>query len=161
MNFIIFLYEKKRIKWEKEMKLHEKYGKGNSRATIAERKTRANQLNTRRTIEEAFDLVTPANQSLGRLIPHSSRFSRPSVADQTIPDSGKLSKRPFRKNSICTQMKATNYPAHVPVSFLPYNSTLRSRPNVACHSVSLGQRTRVVAATNEQPCPHQIDASTR
>lgn len=80
----------------------------NSRVTVAVRKTNEPTINTRRTIEEAFDLVTPANQSRGRLIPHSSRSPRPSAVDQTMPDSGKLSKRPFRKNSICTQMKATN-----------------------------------------------------
>lgn len=123
----------------------------NSRATIAARKTNEPTINTRRTIGEAFDLVTPANQSLGRLIPRCTRsrvpvpLCRPSAADQTMPDSGKLSKRPFRKNSICTQMKATNWShPRLRVSFLPHGSTLRSRPNVACYSVSLGQRTRVV-----------------
>lgn len=100
---------------EGKMKIRKMRGKAaNSRATIAARKTNEPAINTRRTIGEAFDLVTPANQSLGRLIPHCTR-SRvpvplvPSAADQTMPDSGKLSKRPFRKNSICTQMKATNW----------------------------------------------------
>lgn len=104
--FFIFLYEKR------EKKIRKRQG---AAATIAERKTKNEPtINTRRTIEKAFDLVTPANQSLGRLILRCTRSRVPSFAlvlpatDQTMPDSGKLSKRPFRKNSICTQMKATN-----------------------------------------------------
>lgn len=105
--FYISLRKGKDEKREREEDTENTEKTGGAAATIAERKTKNEPtINTRRTIEEAFDLVTPANQSLGRLILRCTRSRVPSFAlvlpatDQTMTDSGNfrnvhLGKTPF------------------------------------------------------------------
>lgn len=73
----------------------------------------------------------------------ASCSSRPAGTDQTMPDSGKLLQRPFRKNSICTQMKAAEWSClHLlwasPFFSLPFNA-LRPEP---CRRYSIWSQPR-------------------
>jgi len=102
-------------------------------------------------------VVASANQSLGRLIPPLPSLLHPlflapvplgqwSPTCQTMPDSYELLKRrPFAKNSICTQMKSHRLYlllSSLSFSLFYFNSTLRRNPVVATQSVSLGRRLR-------------------
>lgn len=86
-------------------------GNRNNRMTIAAKRTNQRiRYKYETNNQENLCLVASANQSLGRLIPYRSYACWNVAGVQTMPDSYKLLKCPFGKNSICTQMKATDSP---------------------------------------------------
>lgn len=137
---------------EEKMKIRKMRGKAaNSRATIAARKTNEPAINTRRTIGEAFDLVTPANQSLGRLIPHCTRSRVPVPLVLLPPTKQCLTAANFRnvhlgKTPFAPKWRPLTDPTRVSAS--PFFPTVQ---RFARYSVSLGQRTRVVIAPTSSP----------
>jgi len=123
------------------------------------------ELNSRANLRR---VVVSANQSLGRLIPPLPSLLHPlclflvlvvprisSPTCLTMPDSYELLKRrPFAKNSICTQMKGHRLRLLLSSLFfsLPhFNSTLRRNPVIATQSVSLGRHFRNAMTPTNRP----------
>lgn len=151
---------------EEKMKIRKMRGKAaNSRATIAARKTNEPTINTRRTIGEAFDLVTPANQSLGRLIPHCTRSRVPVPLVLLPPTKQCLTAANFRnvhlgKTPFAPKWRPLTDPTRVSasprlLSSLQFNASLAAQ----CRSLFCITRTTHARrySTNEQSRPPAPD----
>lgn len=155
---------------EEKTKIGKMRGKAaNSGATIAARKTNEPTINTRRTIGEAFDLVTPANQSLGRLIPHCARSRVPVPLVLLPPTKQCLTAANFRnvhlgKTPFAPKWRPLTDPTRVSAS-PRLLSSLRFNASLAAQCRLLFRITRTTHArrysTNEQSRPRPTDASMR